>query len=149
MSGFLVVYVVDFKLVAPKENLKALWKLIGQKLNLEPPTPFGRFLGCETNTYEVTLDPELIPGFHKLSCVAEGEKQSSAKRKAKVMEYNMCLFMRSCVSLYEELTGKPLPKRDVHTPFLDDETNWTEQGERGELAEVALKILMKVLYGAL
>ena len=74
LSGFLVVYVDDFKLVAPKENLKALWKLSGQKLNLEPPTPFGRFLGCETNTYEVTLDPELIPGFHKLSCVAEGEK---------------------------------------------------------------------------
>ena len=64
------------------------------------------------------------------------------------MEYNMCLFMRSCVVLYEELTGKPLPNREVHTPFLDDETNWVEQGERGELADVALKILMKVLYGA-
>ena len=60
----------------------------------------------------------------------------------------MCLFMRSCVGLYEELTGKPLPNREVHTPFLDDETNWVEQGERGELADVALKILMKVLYGA-
>ena len=148
LSGFLVVYVDDFKLVAPKANLKALWKLIGQKLNLEPPTPFGRFLGCETKTYDVTLDPKQIPGFHTLSSVAEGEKQSSAHRKAKVMEYDMCLFMRSCVNLYEELTGKPLPNRDVHTPFLDDETNWTEQGERGELADVALKILMKVLYGA-
>ena len=60
----------------------------------------------------------------------------------------MCLFMRSCVDLYEELTGRPLPKKDVHTPFLDDETNWIEKGERGELADVALRILMKVLYGA-
>ena len=98
-----MVYVDDFKLVAPRENLKVLWKLIGQKLSLEPPTPFGRFRGCETQTYEVTLNPDQIPGFHKLSviCGPDGEKQSSAPRKARVMEYNMCLFMHSCVDLYE------------------------------------------------
>ncbi len=59
----------------------------------------------------------------------------------------MCSLMRSCVSLYEELSGRPLPRRDVHTPFSDDETNWIDGGERGELTDVALRALMKVLYG--
>jgi hypothetical protein len=150
LSGFLVVYVDDFKLVAPRKNLQALWKLIGQKLNLEPPTPFGRFLGCETRSYPVILNPSQISGFHKLGAV-RGPKcgeQPSAPRTATVMEYDMTSFMMSCVALYEELTGRPIPQREVHTPFVDDETNWVESGERGELTEIALKVLMKVLYGA-
>ena len=147
LSGFLVVYVDDFKLVAPKAKLQALWKLTGQKLSLESPAPFGRLLGCETRSYEATLNPSQISGFHKLSAVRGpgGEEQSSAPRKAIIMEYDMCSFMRSCVTVYEELTGRPLPQREVHTPFLDDETSWIEGGERGELTDVALRILMKVL----
>ncbi len=57
LSGVLVVYVDDSKLVAPKQNLKALWKLVGQKLSLEPPMPLGRFLGCELNRMKSCSDP--------------------------------------------------------------------------------------------
>ncbi len=65
-----------------------------------------------------------------------------------MMEHDVFSFMRSRVSLREELAGRTLPRRDVYTPFLDDETNWVEGGERGDLAEVALCVLMKVLFGA-
>ncbi len=60
----------------------------------------------------------------------------------------MCPFIRSRVTLYEELAGRTLPRRDVHTPCLDDETNRVKGGERGELTEIALRVLTKVLYGA-
>jgi hypothetical protein len=133
LSDFLVVYAYEFKLVAPKEKLQALWKLSGQKLRLEPPTPCGRFLGCETRSYDVTLNPSPIPAFHTMRAVRGpgGEEQSLAPRQAAVMEYDACSFMRSCVSLYEELTGRTLLQRGVHIIFLDDETNWVEGGERG------------------
>ncbi len=52
------------------------------------------------------------------------------------------------VPLYEEFPGRPPQQRDVYTPFLDDETNWIEGGERGELTDVALRVVMKVLCGA-
>ncbi len=67
LSGFLVVYVDDFKLVAPRKNFQALWKLIGQKLSLEPPTSFDRFLGCEARSVEAILDPSHISGLHNTS----------------------------------------------------------------------------------
>ncbi len=79
----LLVYVDDFKLAAPKKNLQAFWKRIGQKLSLEPPTPLGRFLGCETRPFEAILDPSQNSGFHKFGAARGpgGEEQSSAPEK--------------------------------------------------------------------
>ena len=42
----LVVYVDDFKLAGPKQNLKEGWSLIRKGLQMEEPTPIGAFLGC-------------------------------------------------------------------------------------------------------
>ncbi len=64
------------------------------------------------------------------------------------MEYDVRPFMRSCVALDEERTGRTLPQREVYTPFLDDEIIWVEGGERGELTDIARRVLVKVLYGA-
>ncbi len=82
LSDFLVVYVDDFRWVAPNKNIQALWNLIGKKLSLEPPTPFGRSLVCETRSFEAIFHPSRIPGFHNSSAVRGpvGDEQSSAPR---------------------------------------------------------------------
>ena len=43
---YLVVYVDDFKLSGPKENLSTGWSLFRKGLDIEPPVPIGVYLGC-------------------------------------------------------------------------------------------------------
>ena len=43
----LAVYVDDFKMAGPKANMSQGWKLIGSKIDMDNPTPLGRYLGCE------------------------------------------------------------------------------------------------------
>ena len=43
----LAVYVDDFKMAGPKENLAKGWELIGSRIDMDTPTPIGRYLGCE------------------------------------------------------------------------------------------------------
>ena len=74
------------------------------------------------------------------------------------MEYDVCDFMRQCVTAYLDVVGQPTLKlRAVATPFLPapegggDATlgpeNPTDE-EKGELASKASAVLMKILYGA-
>ena len=58
-------------------------------------------------------------------------------------------FMEQCVELYWELTEKKVESlRSTATPSLDDHLLTAEdQVERGALAPIAAKVLMKVLYG--
>ena len=42
----LSVYVDDFKLSGPANNLKKGWDLIRKHLALDPPTPMEKYLGC-------------------------------------------------------------------------------------------------------
>ena len=44
---FLVVYVDDFKLSGPQENLQIGWDLISQGIQLEKPEALGLYLGCK------------------------------------------------------------------------------------------------------
>ena len=45
---FLSVYVDDFKMAGNKDNLAAMWSLLGKSLDLEPSVPFSGnvYLGC-------------------------------------------------------------------------------------------------------
>ena len=48
----LVIYVDDFKMAGPTNNLAKGWKLIESVIDMDPPEPFGRYFGC--NHFEKT-----------------------------------------------------------------------------------------------
>ncbi len=62
----------------------------------------------------------------------------------------MSQFLQQCLSKYEELCGDKLkPYRKVLTPFIDDYNMDDEETQQaGVLSDIALKVLMKVLYAA-
>ena len=96
---FLVVYVDEFKLAGPKDNLGPGWSLIRKGLQMEDPTPLGTFLGCEHKREEFVM--------------ADGTK-------AIRMSYKMEQFMRSCVERYcQHAPGVRLSI--VDTPFLPED----------------------------
>ena len=41
-----VIYVDDLKLAGPEENLAKGWEMLRSKLNIEPETDLGLYLGC-------------------------------------------------------------------------------------------------------
>ena len=43
----LIVYVDDFKMSGPIDNVRKGWELIGQKIDLDNPGKVGRYLGCD------------------------------------------------------------------------------------------------------
>ena len=43
---FLVIYVDDFKMAGPKNNLSSGWSLLQKGLVIETPVPIGVHLGC-------------------------------------------------------------------------------------------------------
>ena len=78
---FLVVYVDDFKLAGPSKNLERGWTLVRKGLQMENPTPIGVFLGCNHRVSDIRL--------------ADGTC-------ARLMQYDMVSFMKSCVARYLE-----------------------------------------------
>eukprot|EP00959_Pyramimonas_sp_CCMP1952_P359857 7534957-Pyramimonas_sp.AAC.1 len=48
------VYVGDFKLAGPANNLQAGWEYIRKSgIDLDPPTPYSQFPGCGQQAYDV------------------------------------------------------------------------------------------------
>ena len=93
---FFVVYVDDFKMAGPKDNLDEGWSLLRKGLDIEPPVPIGVYLGC---SYE--------EGIMNIGDIT-----------ARTMAYNMEDFLSSCVDRYLELAGNGVKLRTVATPFL-------------------------------
>ena len=104
----LSVYVDDFKLAGPVENIEKGWALIAQHVELDPPQQLNLYLGC----------------IHRQRTVTNKGKSYT------MMEYNMEDFMRSCVKLYRELFPKAPVFRDVSTPC------WPEDHNNAEAAKV-------------
>eukprot|EP00439_Symbiodinium_sp_Y106_P006827 s4042_g1.t1 len=42
----LVIYVDDFKMAGPSQNLDKGWETIESVIDMDPPEPFGRYFGC-------------------------------------------------------------------------------------------------------
>ena len=103
---FLVVYVDDFKMAGPKDNLDKGWSLIRKGLDIEPPTPIGVYLGCN----------------HEEGTIKVGDII------ARTMTYNMEDFLTSCVDRYLELAGDGVTLRTVATPFLVEGQGTSPQG---------------------
>jgi hypothetical protein len=90
---FLIVYVDDFKMAGPTDSLRKCWALIqspveGKEfLNIEPPEPVNRFLGCQhrLTTKHVTWhggDPtDLDPTIQQR--IDEKRQKKAALREAK------------------------------------------------------------------
>ena len=98
---FLVIYVDDFKLSGPKENLAKGWELLKQGLTLEPPKNVKNesYLGCRNRRSTMKMPSGGLATVH---------------------EYDMEDFFKSCVALYEEL-APGVKLRKVSTPFLNDD----------------------------
>ena len=61
----LAVYVDDFKMSGPVQNVAKGWELISSKIDMDPPSAVGRYLGCEhVVTEKVQLSPEHHPFAH-------------------------------------------------------------------------------------
>ena len=46
-NGMLVVYVDDFKLAGPTENMEKAWASIKRAVNIGEPEPYDRYFGCQ------------------------------------------------------------------------------------------------------
>ena len=62
----------------------------------------------------------------------------------------MSSFVAQCVSSYLELTGSPVTKLSANTatPFIDEANAFMKEEPEGVLSNIALKVLMKILYVA-
>ena len=103
---FLVVYVDDFKMAGPKENLEKGWSLIRKGLGIEPPVPIGVYLGCSHEE-----------GTMKIGDII-----------ARTITYNMEDFLSSCVDRYLELAGNGVKLKSVTAPFLNEHQGTSPQG---------------------
>jgi hypothetical protein len=75
------VYVDDFKIAGPKNNIEKGWTLISQFLELDPPQPLNLYLGCVHEKQSVMIDGAAV----------------------NVMVYNMEDFLKSSLELYRNL----------------------------------------------
>ena len=150
--SLLVVYVDDFKLAGPTSSLPRVEKKIRTGVRAEEPGPISKYLGCEHIMKEVHVRPGQTP----LEALSEpvpacGGPPSRDSVTVRTLVYDMSGFLRQCVDRYLELANRSRSSlRRVGTPFTDkDEGNAPEGAEvRGELANIAAKVLMKILYAA-
>ena len=147
----LAIYVDDFVLSAPKDEVKALWAQISSVISLDDPSPLQKFLGCDFRT---TRHADHV-----------------------TVTFDMAEFVRSCVDAYK-LVNPGAKLRPVSTPFCDVATfdlkehlrsqqnkprnpqTWEEidalgksdvvapAEEKGVLAGCAASIVMKILWAA-
>ena len=61
----LVVYVGDFKLAGPKQNIKEGWDLISSVIDMDSPKANGRYFGCmHKEEHNIMLPKDAHPFRH-------------------------------------------------------------------------------------
>ena len=95
----LTVYVDDFKMAGPKDSLAKGWEIVSQRLQMDPPTPMGQYLGCMHRPFELEVD----------GCAVRG------------VEYDMEDYISSKVDQFLDLVEKTTGQRpritSAVTPF--------------------------------
>ena len=76
----LAVYVDDFKMAGPKGNMARGWELIGSKIDMDTPTPVGRYLGCD----HIARTSTLRKGDHPFAHVFDKNVPDPAAKPASV-----------------------------------------------------------------
>ena len=169
---FLVVYVDDFKMSGPQDNVAKRWTLIRKHIRTDQPQAVGKYLGCEHIVSTTTLAgiptedlmflvlPPASADAPSLSVRGGGPTNDVGAKMSHVkgagvqrMEWKMTGFLQQCVDLYKEIAGEKGKRlKGADTPFLsilvDDMATIAEGPTRGELAPIASRVLMKILYAA-
>ena len=109
------MYVDDFTLSGPAESHEKFWGILREKVQLEDPLPLDKVLG-------------------RGHCHHEGGLALTSSD-----------FARQCVSLYEELSQKPV--KHFRTPHVDEGTLVAaDEADKGQLSCVAAKLVMKYMW---
>ena len=88
------------------EAMREGWDLVRSGITMDDRTAVGECLGCLHTVYDHEIDGH----------------------KVRVMEYDVCSFMKQCVTAYKEACRKPdMELRRVDTPFIQ-----TMDGEGGD-----------------
>ena len=80
----LSIYVDDFKMAGPKENMAKGWALLREEIDMEDPATPTLYLGCDQSTQEITMP---------------------SGAKVKMMVYDMENFLGSRVVAHQQCTG--------------------------------------------
>ena len=80
----LSIYVDDFKLAGPTENLAKGWALLRTELQIGPESDTGMYLGCNVIKHEILL-PDKMP--------------------ARAVTYDMEFFLEQCIARYVQVAG--------------------------------------------
>ena len=100
MELLLVVYVDDLKMAGPQINIKKGWDLLRSKLDLEPETDLGLYLGCQ---------------------LARGSTKLKDGTTVSTITYDMESFLEQSVQKYLEIIGTNTVLKKVPTPSLPEE----------------------------
>ncbi len=100
---YLVLYVGDFLMSGPEENMAKAWKDMAEVINIEDTGPMGLYLGCVHEEGKVELDDgHVVP----------------------TMTFNQESFFRDKIEKYLEVCeskGGSIPQLSkVSTPFIKD-----------------------------
>ena len=172
-KALLVVYVDDFALAANECHHDALWKELKAAISMGDETEDGRFLGCNIIPFTATAGDvaELLqqqPQYYARPKAGQKAEPSATaevpepddKRIIRGVISEMQDFTDSCIDQYCSLTGYSRERiTPAPTPFLDESKDplgvssgeesddLTEvDGEISELAKIARKVLMKIMY---
>jgi hypothetical protein len=146
----LSVYVDDFKLAGRASSLADGWKAVRSVLNMDEPTPLGKYLGCGHSISSCSSDevqqrlknvlPYCFPEVGGDSAVpknpkARGDpvdpKQDSPPKTCSKITYEMQGFLEQSVERYCELANCDVGSlKKASTPFLDDGSFLTRTGKR-------------------
>ena len=82
------VYVDDFKMSGPSENLDAGWKLIASQIDMDTPEDAGRYLGCEHVFHnDVKLDKSDHPFAHVFDASVPDPSSKPASPARRTRDY--------------------------------------------------------------
>ena len=96
----LVIYVDDLKLAGPEENLTKGWEMPRSKLNIEPETDLGLYLGC---------------------ILSKGSAKLNDGTPVSTMTYDMEGLLKLSVEKYLDIVGKDTKLKNASTPSLPEE----------------------------
>ena len=105
----LVVYVDDFKMSGPKDNMSKGWSLIASKLDMDTPGEVNRYLGCDHRvSYNV-----------KLSVKDQPRKKFFVPGEEMVTSCNLSPFRFTNAIPYKGLKGSPTRSNNGTPSELD------------------------------
>ena len=130
-NALLVIYVDDFKLACPKDQIEGIWKSIRQELKLGYPEPPDRFLGSYTRPFAAKAgDMEFLlrhrPDLRKRGAeesipAKTGIKGYDPNRPIKGFIYDMESYLEKNIENYlQKARASKNRLRAAGTPFLDE-----------------------------